>query len=180
MIVCNKRRNPEAGVSMVELLMAGAILVIGSLSLLGLIISSIATNNRNKLDSTQTMLATSIIEQINSTIIGLGTSSLTDCSGATYTIETAPGGAALSGTGIDFSEASPPAGYHMDYILNSPCAIKGALQGIYDIRWHVEIVGAPSNPTNTYLLTVGAKLKGHGEGNMLFSAPVTLRVMSGN
>jgi hypothetical protein len=34
--------------------------------------------------------------------------------------------------------------------------------------------------TKSYLITVSARLKDHGEGNQLFSLPVTLRVMSGN
>src|SRR5207244_8649053 len=79
-----KVRTPESGITMIETLMAGAILVIGSISMLTLIVSAIATNNRNKVDSTQTMLATSILEQINSTLIGTGTSSLTDCKGTTF------------------------------------------------------------------------------------------------
>jgi type II secretory pathway pseudopilin PulG len=174
------RRTSEAGITMIELLMAGTILVITSMGMIGLIVSSIATNNRNKIDSTQTMLAGSILEQINSTLIGSGTSTLTDCAGTTWTINTVPGGAALSGSGIDFTQTSPPAEYYMSYTLNTPCTSTGARQGIYDVRWHVDVVGAPSTPTTTYLLTVGARLQNHGEGNLLFSLPVTLRVMSGN
>ena len=175
-----KQRDPQAGVSMIELMMAGAILVIASLGMIGLIVGSIATNNRNKIDSTQTMLAGSILEQINSTLIGSGTSTLTDCAGTSFTVNTAAGGANLSGGKIDFTQATPPANYYMIYRLNTPCTSTGALQGIYDVRWHVDVVGAPLTPTSTYLLTVGAKLQNHGEGNLLFSLPVTLRVMSGN
>src|SRR6267142_734959 len=116
-----RMRNPEAGITMVEPLMAGAILIIGSLSMLTLIVDAIATNNRNKIDSTQTMLATSILEQINSTLIGTGTSNLTDCKGSTFSIDTAPGGATASGSSIDFSQASPPGGYYMNYVVSSPC-----------------------------------------------------------
>lgn len=165
---------------MIELLMAGSILVITSMSMIGLIVSSIATNNRNKIDSTQTMLAESILEQINSTLIGTGTSTLTDCAGTTWTIDTHSGGADLSGSTIDFSQATPPTNYFMNYVVNTPCTSTGARQGIYDVRWRVDVVGAPLTPTNTYLLTVGAKLQKHGEGNLLFSLPTTLRVMSGN
>ena len=69
-----KRRRSEAGITMIETMMAGAILIIGSLSMIALIINSIASNNRNKIDSTQTMLASSIMEQINSTFIASGAS----------------------------------------------------------------------------------------------------------
>src|SRR5207247_5624737 len=100
-------RSAQEGITMIEMLMACALLVIGSLGMIGLIVSSIATNNRNKLDSTQTMLANSILEQIRSTIIEVGTSSLKDCAGTTWTIDTAPGGANLNGSAhIDFTEAS--------------------------------------------------------------------------
>jgi hypothetical protein len=170
------RINSQAGVSMIELMMAGTIMVIGSLGMIGLIVGSIATNNRNKLDSTQTMLAASVLEQINSTIIGVGSSNLIDCGGTNWDIDTAPGGASLSASTIDFAQSSPPAGYYMNYVLKNPCTSTGAIQGTYDVRWHVDVVGT----TNTYMLTVAAKLKNHGEGNLFFSKPVTLRVMSGN
>ena len=41
---------------MVEVMLASAILLISSLSIIALILTSIATNNRNKLDSTTAML----------------------------------------------------------------------------------------------------------------------------
>jgi hypothetical protein len=175
-------KNSQAGISMVEVLLASFLLVIGSLSMVGLIVASIATNNRNKIDSTQTMLANSVIEQIHSTIIGSATSSLTDCAGTEHTIETDPdiGNSPLDGEKIDFTEDVVD-GFHMDYVINTPCTEDGALQGVYDIRWNVQIVGeAAGTPTNTYLLTIGSQMKNRGQGNMLFSAPVTLRVMSGN
>ena len=181
--VHKKRLNSQAGITMVETLMAGAILVIGSLSMVSLIVGSIATNNRNKIDSTQTMLAESILEQINSTLIGSGTSTLIACAGTAWTSDTGTltgsAGASLSGATIDFTQTSPPAGYFMNYVVNTPCSSTGALQGTYDVRWHVDIVGG-AGVTNTYLLTVGAKLQNHGEGNKFFSLPVNLRVMSGN
>src|SRR5437588_876741 len=127
MVKHKRLRNSEAGITLIETMMAGAILVIGSLSMIGLIINSISTNNRNKIDSTQTMLAESILEQINSTLIGTSSSSLVDCGGGgvvgtTWTINAAVpvagyAGAAASGGAIDFTEASPPAGYYMNYVL---------------------------------------------------------------
>src|SRR5215470_6259664 len=82
------RRSSEAGVTMIETMMAGFILIIGSLSMIALVINSIASNNRNKIDSTQTMLASSILEQINSTFITSGASNLVDCSGTPWAINT--------------------------------------------------------------------------------------------
>jgi hypothetical protein len=177
------RKTSQSGITMIETMLAAFILVVGSLSMVGMVFRSIATNNRNKMDSTQTMLATSIAEQINSTIIGSGTSSLGDCAGVTHTIDTQPGGANLADENIDFTENiaadTTKNDYHMDYVLRSPCTSTGAIQGIYDIRWHVDIVGSAAD-TKTYLLTIGAQLKDHGDGNQFFSEPVSIRVMSGN
>jgi type II secretory pathway pseudopilin PulG len=181
----SRRANRQAGITLIETMFAAVILIVGSLSMVGLIVRSIANNNRNKLDSTQMMLASSIAEQINSTIIGTGSSSLTDCNGATHTIDTDAlvGGANLSGDNIDFSENiaadSTKNNYHMDYVLRTPCTSTGALQGTYDVRWRVAIVQDIAS-TNTYVLTIGARLKNHGEGNLFFSKPVSVRVMSGN
>ena len=173
-------RNSQSGVSMIEVLMAGAILTICSIGMIALISTAIATNNRNKVDSTTTMLAGAIIEQVNSTLVGSETASLTDCAGTVWTINTAPGGASLSGSSVDFAETSPPAEYYMNYVVNSPCTSTGVRQAVYDVRWNVSIVGAPSTPTNTYMITVGARMQDGGQGNLFSALPVTLRVMTGN
>lgn len=165
---------------MIEVMIAGFIMTVCSLGMMLLITNSIATNARNKFDSTTTMLAQSVIEQIHSTLIGSGTTNLADCAGTSNTLATAPGGAALSGANISFSEASPPAGYHMDFVIKSPCTSTGTEQAIYDVRWHVEQIGAPTASTNTYLLTVGAQVKDRGQGNLFFASPINLRVMIGN
>jgi Tfp pilus assembly protein PilV len=176
-----KEKSNQAGIGLIEVLVATLILMICSLGIVGLISASIVTNNRNKLDSTGTMLTQSIIEQVKATIIGSGTSALVDCSGTTWTINTAPGGAALLGSAIDFTETSPAANYHMDYIVRSPCTTSGSEITTYDVRWHIELVGAAAGtPTNTFLVTVGARMKGHSEGNMFYSLPVSFRVMAGN
>src|SRR5215467_7218801 len=94
-------KKSQSGISVIEVLVATAILLISSLSILGLVATSIAINNRNKMDSTGTMLAQSVLEQIKATIIGSETSSLTDCTGTVWTINTAPGGAARNGSKID-------------------------------------------------------------------------------
>jgi hypothetical protein len=64
----------------------------------------------------------------------------------------------------------------MNYVVSSPCSTSGAVQGTYDVRWHLDQIGT----TQTYLITVAAKLLGHGEGNEFFSLPVTLRFLAGS
>jgi len=182
--ISEKRRSPlslESGISMIEVMVATLVMAICSLGVVGLVSASIATNSRNKLDSTGTMLTQAVVERVKSTIIGSGTSSLVDCDGTTWTIDTSPGGAALSGSAIDFSEASPPTNFHMNYVVRSPCTNTGEEITTYDVRWRIEVVGASAGtPTNTFMITVGARMQGHSEGNMFFSLPVSFRVMAGN
>src|SRR2546426_11452185 len=122
------RINSQAGISMIELMMASTIMVIGSLGMIGLIVGSIATNNRNKLDSTQTMLAASVLEQINSTIIGVGSSNLIDCGGTNWDIDTAPGGASLSASTTDLVRAGRPPGYTIINGSRNPAPTTGTTQ----------------------------------------------------
>jgi type II secretory pathway pseudopilin PulG len=174
-------KSSQAGVTLIETLVASTLLTIGSLSMVGLVIGSIAINNRNKVDSVQTMLAQSLLEQIHSTFNGNGTSALTDCSGTEWTIDTTipdtgSVGSALSGGMIDFSEADPPDGYHMTYVVRTPCESTGIVEGTYDVRWHLDQIGT----TNTYLITVSAKLQNYADGTRALALPVTLRFMSGS
>jgi Tfp pilus assembly protein PilV len=146
--------NSQAGITMIETLFAASILAIGSLGMIGLAVGSIATNNRNKIDSTQTLLAGAILEQVNSTLNGNGTSALTDCAGTTWTINTittSPNspttwGARLNGTSIDWTETSPPAGYSMNYTVTTRCLGTGTTQGVYDVRWHLDQIQIPASP----------------------------------
>jgi hypothetical protein len=162
-------------------MIATLVLMICSLGIVGLVSASIVTNNRNKLDSTGIMLTQAVVERVKSTIIGTGSSSLVDCSGNVWTIETAPGGAALAGPRIDFSETSPPTDYFMSYMVRSPCNSTGSEITTYDVRWHIDVVGAAAGtPTNTYMVTVAARMKNTGAGNMFYSLPATFRVMAGN
>jgi Tfp pilus assembly protein PilV len=182
----NNRRRSQAGMTLIELMLAGTILTVSSLGIVGLLISSIATNNRNKVNSTQTMLAESIVEHVSSTLIGTGESAISDCAGNNFTIGTLAGGANLTTAGdeIDFTENIAAdvskADYHMDYYLNTPCTSSGALLAVYDVRWNVQRVGGVSSPTNTYLLTVSARMKSRADGGLVFPKPVTLRLMSGS
>jgi len=193
-MVRKARRNSQAGLSLIELMVAGAVMVVGAIGVMGMIAIAIASNNRNKIDSTKTMLAQAVIEQVNSTLVDVGTANLSDCLGNSFTIDTASGGAKLVGSGthpndtlgadIDFSEASPPANYQMDYVVTSPCSTTGQYVATYDVRWHVDQIGeAASTPTNSFLLTVAAKQKGVSPtgslGGVYFSFPVNLRQVIG-
>lgn len=162
------RLHRQSGISMIELLIAGVIMTVGFLGLIGLIATAIATNNRNHLDSTGTMLAQAVEQQIKSAIVGSGTTSISDCAGNTFTIDTAVGGATLSGATIDYSKTQV-SNYSMNYVV-----CNGTVQTIYDVRWNVTAVG------QNYLVTVGSKLKGQGNNLKFFALPVTLRTYMAN
>jgi len=181
------RRNPQAGFSLIELLLAGLVLTICVVGLMGMILTAILLNNRNKHDSTFTMLAGAVIEQVNSIVVGTGTASLSDCYGNNFPIDTAPGGANAQGgigTDIDFTQAGPPAGYQMTYVVASPCNQNGTFVAAYDVRWRVDYIGqSAGTPTHSFLVTVGAKqsggaIQGTGQG-LRFALPMNLKVVLG-
>jgi type II secretory pathway pseudopilin PulG len=179
------------GFTLIEVMIAGLILVIASVGVLAMISVAIGSNNRNKHDSTKTMLGGAIIEQVQSTLIGSGSATLTDCAGTSFDISADAGGARLNagsahpndtlGSDIDFNESSPPASYHMDYVITSPCATGGLYVATYDVRWHIDQIGAAGGtPTSSFLVTIGARMKGSGTQNgVYFSPPINMRTVIG-
>jgi hypothetical protein len=169
------RGNSAAGFALAELLIAMVVMTVGGLGAYGIIIMAVDANSRSLHDSTMTMLTNAVIEQVNSTLVGSGTANLSDCRGTKFTIATAPGGAPLRtglGSDIDFS-ANPPANYHMDYAVSSPCFAGGTSPATYDVRWHVDQIGAANGtPSNSFLVTVGAK-------RSVLSLPIHVRVVVG-
>lgn len=160
------RNNGEAGISLIELMVAAFVIVVGFTGALALVLTAIASNNRNRMDSTATMLAQAVVENISSVIVGSGADSLTDCAGNNWTINTAIGGATLSGSQIDFTQSSPPSNYYMNYVV---CNVGS--QTTYDVRWNVQTVSS-----NTYMITVGVKQRNSNTtANRFFALPVSLR-----
>jgi len=174
-IMAKARENSSAGFALIELLIAMVVMIVGGLGAYGIILMATSANFHNQQDSTMTMLTNAIIEQVNSTLVGSGTANLSDCAGTNFTIATAPGGASLKGglgSDVDFS-ANPPANYHMDYTVMSPCDPAGKNFATYDVRWHVDQIGAATaTPTNSFLLTVGARRNS-------LSLPIHVRVVVG-
>ncbi len=168
---------------MIELMIAGIVLVVGCLAIVALITTAIATNNRNKLDTTSTMLAQTVIERISGQVATQAAGTLTDCGthDATnpWTIAVVGGtlgtgnGAKLSSTGtaIDFSEdqSAITANYFMNFVVCS-----GTQQTTYDVRWNVQKLS-----TNTMLVTVGARMQGASNNLRYFALPVQLRAIVG-
>jgi Tfp pilus assembly protein PilV len=175
-----------------ELFMALAVLLIGMTALLELCLASAYTNNKNSKDTSATLLAQMVLEQISSQHPdSTATIPLTDCVNVSHTVGTA-GGAAPSGLGanvdtnannatygmIDWSQPANAitANYYMQY---TDCAANGR-QTVYDVRWNVITISA----NETRLITVSARQVSSwntksGGGGLRLALPVTLRGIGG-
>jgi len=182
----------QAGMSLIELMIAMVVLVVGMMAIMVMISTAIASNNRNKLDTTATALSQMVVETVvsQSAITGAPIT-VRDCNpvgaGGTqvWTIATLgapdPGaGANLDASGnIDFTQtyAAVPANYKMRFVT---CG-SGGRQATYEVRWNVRTITAFSK-----MVTVSARLSrvtaaGGAPGDQLtyFAPPVTLRTIAG-
>jgi type II secretory pathway pseudopilin PulG len=184
------KRKPEGGATLIELMIAMLVLAIGLGALTTLFVVSMATNNRNSKDTTATLLAQKVVEELsaqnaNSTV-GVN---LTDCVGNAWQIPATQGvafpgqGAALMNNagspfygGIDFSQGigNVPVGFAMQYVDCDP----NGQQTTYDVRWNVMI---PVAGSTTRLITASARRLGtlSTGGGLYFALPVTLRTVGG-
>jgi len=193
------RTNPEAGMSLIELMFAGFVLTVGMLGSLVMITTAISTNQRNKTDTVGTALGQMVIEQmatLPTRDLTIDHITLKDCAtpvvshnvsvvapaqsvtaGNGATLITSPSGSASLGR-IDFTQAvsalhtagTPPLDYQMDYYT---CG------GItYDVRWNIRTFPYPPN-TDNKIIVVGVRQKGSGSGALFFAPPVTLRTVVG-
>jgi prepilin-type N-terminal cleavage/methylation domain-containing protein len=165
------------GFSLIEVMIAMAVLVVGLLG--GIVVIAVASANdgRSRLHSTAVTLAESTMEKIVAipqNAVGTGAETkMTDCTGNSFMIETAAGGSDLIGSGafagsVDFSK--PAIGnYAMVY---STC---GAGTVSYDIRWRID----PGPTPATQLVTVSAKPL-VAAGASQFTLPYTLHQLRGN
>lgn len=162
-----RQGNAQEGMTLIELLVACAVLVFGLLGCAVLMTIAIANNGRSRVDSSATMLAQGVLEEINAAMPAGGTS-ISDCAGNAWSVNTGEGGAKLSQGAIDFTESSSGlTGYQMNYVICS-----GNARTAYDVRWNLQHIGA----SGTYLVTVGARPNGAANGNaLLLSFPVNLR-----
>jgi Tfp pilus assembly protein PilV len=173
-------RSEQAGFTLVELMIACIVLVVGLLALSGLIAIGVLNNNRNKVDTTATMLAQSVIEHVDASLSSSSITHLKDCSGNAPTeVTVSAGGATVKSDGkIDFSEA-PPAGYSMVFQVCSTDPASGSVsRTAYDVRWNVTAI--PS--TQTLIVTAAAVAAGTPTPNKdlrAFAFPSNLRVMLG-
>jgi len=176
------RHEPEQGMTLIELMIAMLVLAIGLAGVTTLLVTAIASNNRNSTDTTATLLAQMVVDQIGSqNIYAPNTITGTDCALNPYTITTTPGavgtgaGATLKTDGtIDFTQAysAIPAGYAMQYVV---CSSSGGIPATYEVRWNV--MSASTN-TTTRMITAAARplaSSANKLGGFYFALPVNLR-----
>jgi prepilin-type N-terminal cleavage/methylation domain-containing protein len=179
------KATSQRGFSLVEVMMALLVMGIGLVGGIMVIAVSTVNNGNSKLHTAAATLARSTMEKILAIPQGLPgntQTSMTDCAGNNFVVETAPT-APQSGTpliqsgafngSVDFS-AAPVPNYSMQYVA---CSNTGPGM-VYDIRWSVIAGPTPA----TQLVTVSAK---PGIGNQATPAakltlPVTFHQLRGN
>ena len=144
-----KRTSKVKGFTLVELTVAMAVLAIGILGGMMMVIIGASRDNSNRVDTTATNVAQSVLEQISGAPTnGNPVLTMTDClqtdpTTSTLKISTAPGGATLLSNGdVNFSADSATTLNNNQYQMNFTVCGNNGLQTTYDVRWHIDLVGA--------------------------------------
>jgi Tfp pilus assembly protein PilV len=172
------KRSKQRGSSLIELMIACLVLIVGVAGTVTLIPIAIGANSRNRQQSNSTVIAQMVMEKILSVPAGTSTVLvINDCIPNANNINTtgstgAGAGAPLLASGDVNFGAAAPAGYSMLY---TACGPTGG-QSVYDVRWNIQ---QPSTPTYVKMITVSAKLRGSGNDLKYFSLPVTIRSTAG-
>jgi type IV pilus assembly protein PilV len=185
------RRNSQSGMTLIELMIAMLILAIGLGGITNLLVVAMATDNRNSKDTSATLLAQMVIEQISAQHPNSNAAiSVTDCAGNVWTIATT-GGASPNGNGATLLTSSTSAGYGgidqtqaytsvtanyaMKYVDCGGVGNTG-VPTTYDVRWNVMTIAA----NYTRLVTASARpVTASHLGGQMFALPVTLRAVAG-
>ncbi len=166
-----KALRKERGMTLIELMIAMVVLLVGIVGSMALIAYAIGGNGRSRQQSNATVIAQMISEKISSQKAVLNNNlTVYDCTGTASAVYTAAGGGALNSSGDVDMTAAAVAGYQMYY---TDCGTSGR-QMIYDVRWNI------TQPTTyTKLVIVTAKMKGAGTDIKVFSLPVSVRTLIG-
>ena len=134
-------RNPQLGMTLVELMIAMLVLAVGLGGITTLLITAISTNNRNSRDTTATMLAQLVIEEIgsqdpNSGVINIP---ITDCAGNAFDMNVT-GGAAPGGAGATLVTNAASVSYggidHDPGACGHPSRLPYELCRLFGGRWY--------------------------------------------
>ena len=171
-----KTASRSRGFSVIELMIAMAVLAVGLLGGIMVIVAATANNGRSKLHSTAATMAQSTMEKIlaipERAVGAEAETKTTDCAGNTFIIQTAPGGSPLITSGafagsVNFSLPPVPE-YSMLYRMCSTDA-----NVVYDIRWRID----PGSTRSTQVVTVSARPVVR---NGVAALPYTLHQRRGN
>ena len=172
---------------LIELLISMVVLLIGLGGMLVMLVSALYTNNKAGHDTTSTMVAEHVLEQISAQPANaVANLAVTDCAGNVLNIATVGAvkgagsganggnGAALTGTGlIDWTQASGgiPAGYGVQYVA---CG-NATRRTTYDVRWNVMTMSAYSR-----MVVISARPSTSAtSGGLRFVVPPNLRTIGG-
>jgi prepilin-type N-terminal cleavage/methylation domain-containing protein len=191
------KKSGESGMTLVELLVAMAVLAVGMLGSMLLMVAGMQTNTRNRTDTTGAVLDQVVIEEFATlkNYPKTGTVNINDCSTGSGNLHLASvvqaagpngAGATLDAAGnVDWTQAAPTlatsttAGYAMRYRTCSG--------DIYEVRWNVMEVN-PNPNSRISLLTVSsrqiaaqaAQTAGAANQGVLYARPTTLRTLIEN
>jgi prepilin-type N-terminal cleavage/methylation domain-containing protein len=167
------KRNQQRGMTLIELMIAMVVLLVGVVGSMALIAYAMGGNGRSKQQSNATAVAQMLTEKISSQKATLTNSlTVTDCAGNSNTVQTAVGGQTLNSSGEEDFTATATTGYQMYY---TDCGTSGRLM-TYDVRWTI------TQPTTyTKLIVVSAQMKGAAgtKNPTMYSLPVTIRTLVG-
>ena len=181
-----QNRNTQAGMSLIELMIAMVVLVVGMLAALAMVVMAISTNNRNKLDTTGTMVAQMVLENIAAQAASsINQLEVTDCQGTVHTISTE--GAADPGAGatVDEDAAAPLSPGDIDwkqafadikdnYKMQFVTCDDAGIESTYEVRWNIRTVTG-----FTKLVTVSSRQIAATSESPFYAQPVTLRTIAG-
>jgi hypothetical protein len=150
-----------------------------------------STNNRSSNDTSSTMIAEHIIEQISSQPANSSAAlSIQDCTFTSWSVSTAGAangfgtsgsyggdGAKLTSTGtVDWTQtyASVPAGYGLKYVA---CGA-GGRQITYDVRWNVISLNSTNNSSRMIVVSARPSFS-PTVGGLRYVVPANLRTIGG-
>jgi Tfp pilus assembly protein PilV len=168
-----RRQTKESGMTLIELMIALVVLMVGIVGSVALIAYAISGNGRNKQQSNSVAVAQMITEKLSSQKASLSNNlTVTDCTGNSNTLFTGAGGPTLNSNGEQDFSAAAVTGYQMYY---TDCGSNGR-QMIYDVRWTI------TQPTTyTKLIIVSAQMKNaaSSSNSRMYSPPVTIKTLVG-
>lgn len=176
----SRRRQQDkgrAGFTLIELMIAMFVLVVGVLGGMVLVIIGMTRNNSNRVDTTATNVAQTVLEDIAGTPTNTNPLlTVTDCVPNTLKINTAPGGAGLTANGdVDFTANTAASLNANNYQMNYTVCGNNGLQTTYDVRWNIQVIGTGGWGK---LVTVSARQPFVAtQTGIGFIRPVTLRTV---